>query len=159
MRKAKHSKASFADLVDRIDWMMISPLKASWKMRENEVALGFSATDPKKAPDKINRVIIRFGNEVMQKMKWKYKDKLVVMHDPDDLMNFYIVKTENGQGFTIGRESASNNGRLQFKWSPSISLDKRKCLPVKYNIHKGALIILRKENENFEDDDKYGDDE
>lgn len=146
----RNRKSKFDDLFSKIDWVMIES-KRTWRMPSDAVAIGFYPKDKKK-PDVINEVRIRIGAEVLSQVKWKYGDKIAVLHDPDDLMSFYITRTENGKGFTLGKESDGAIGRLQFKWDRKIAIEQRNTLPVKFHIHKGGLVIFRVGNQDDTED-------
>lgn len=138
----KKGKKSFKDIFEKIDWLMIEPARRSWKLAADAVAIGFYAKYKDK-PEEINEVRIRIGSDILQKIKWTYGDKICVLHDPDDLMSFYLTKTENGKGFTLGKEQDSGIGRIVFKWDRKIPIQQRDCSPVKYHIYKNGLVIFR----------------
>jgi len=76
----------------------------------------------------------------------------MVLHDPDDLMSFYLTRSDTGKGFSLGKEVDSGVGRIQFKWDRDIPIEQRNTLPVKFHIHKGGLVIFRVGNQEEDED-------
>jgi hypothetical protein len=103
----------------------------------------------KKTPDLIDRVTIRIGTEVVDLLDWTVGDKIAVMVDKDNLMNFLLAKSENGNGYKLGKD-AGPGFRLQFKWSHENKLQKRPFGIVDHHIHNDKLIIFEIHQNNFE---------
>jgi len=139
----KKSKVTLQQLVEKIDWMMIAPKYRSATLDPESVAVGFYAQDGKH-PENINRVRIRFGSEVLKKLKWETGDKICVFQDPDHLLTFKLVKTEAGSGYKLSQESKCLSHAIQFTWNhKELPLEERKSADVNYHIHKNSLIIFK----------------
>ena len=146
----RNRKNSFESLFSKIDWVMIES-KRTWRLSSDHVAIGFYPKDKKK-PDVINDVRIRIGVNVMEKLNWNYGDKICVLHDPDDLMSFYLTRSDTGKGFSLGKEAESGTGRIQFKWDRDIAIEQINSHAVKFHIHKGGLVIFRVGNQEEDED-------
>jgi hypothetical protein len=135
-------KLSLKDLLHKIDWVQIESVRATWKLNDDAVAIGFFKS--KKELLSANEVRIRLGINVLKKLKWKAGDKIVVYHHPDDLMSFMVVKTENGKGFTLSRETGTTTThRVQFRWDRPIPIQEMKAKEVDFLIHKDQCIVFR----------------
>ncbi len=141
----KNRKTTFDELFDKIDWVLIES-KRTWALSPDAIAIGFYPKD-KRHPETINEVRIRIGANLLQKIKWRFGDRICVLHDPDDLMSFYLTKSESGSGFRLQQEPSGTIGRLNFKWDRAIALEQRDCKPVKFHIHKGGIVIFRVGNQ------------
>jgi len=137
----KKIKKNLKNIIEEIEWAVIESNRGGGKLSSDAISVGFVASKKSK-PDLINRVVIRLGANVVEKLKWNTGDKIVVMHDKKNLMNFLLVKTEAGRGFNLSKESLVNSHKVQFTWSHKTSLIKRSHGIVDYHIQNNQLIIF-----------------
>jgi hypothetical protein len=138
----KPAKPNLKKMIEEIEWITITPNRGK-KVSRDEVAVSFCISDSKK-PDVIDRVLIRIGDNIIEKLKWKQKDKIVVMHDKNNLMNFLLVKTEAGTGFSLGLDGSAGY-KVQFKWQHMTPLKKRLLTPVDHHIQNNQLLVFNVE--------------
>src|ERR1700722_3211484 len=70
--------------------------------------------DPRK--QKVIKVTIRIGVDIIDKLGWEFKDRLIVYNHPDNLMAFKLVKTEMA-GFTLSKEGGGRSGVVVYTWN------------------------------------------
>lgn len=139
--KNRQSKNTLKDLISRLDWTKIEVTRGlSSKLQPDKVCVSF-LPENKKNPDQINRVFIRIGREVLEQLEWLPGDKIIPMFNPDDLMTFLLVKSDQGTGFTLGQESGVTSCKISFKWTNEVILDKTFSQVVEYEIYKKQLIF------------------
>jgi hypothetical protein len=137
----KNNKFNLQQLVEKIDWMMIAPTRAPWKLADDAVAVGFFSS---KKNETVNKVKIRIGKDVIEKMKWNTGDKICVYQDPDHLLTFKLVRTEAGKGYNLSKENPGFCHHINFTWNhKELVLQEKKCTEVTYHIHKNNLIIFK----------------
>jgi len=140
----KRKTVALKDLIDKIDWLMIEPGRGSLRLGDNEVSVSFSKSTRTQS-ELVDRVKIRFGREVIKKLKWNPGDKLCIYNDPDSLLTFMIAKSDSGRGYTIVQETNSPATHVVFKWKDSFRLSlMNKTVP--FEIHKGYLLFKATES-------------
>lgn len=150
MRKVKH-KTSLKDLIDSIQWQAIEVYqKGLQRLAPDKITVGFF--QGKKTDPKINEVRVRLGREVMNSLKWEAGDKIMPLYDPDDQMNFLMVKSDSGVGYTLGSESNSTSCRISFKWNRDIPLRRMAPKAVEFECYKKQLIFRVTSTEESEDE-------
>jgi hypothetical protein len=138
--KISKQKRSLKDLIERLEWFAIENPKVSRSMVDEDTVLVTFGED-KKHPDKINKVFVRFGKNVLYKLEWKPRDKILPLFSPDDHMLFMMVKSDRNIGFTLAQEHKIEIYRLQFTWNRSTPLQKMPATPVEYEVYKKQLIF------------------
>lgn len=131
---------SLKDLIDSINWEAISPTRGGSASRLGEDQISVAFVPSKKGSNLIDKVKIRFGSNVLMKLKWQPGDKVIPFNDPDDLMTFLICKTD-GHGWKISQEPSSHISGISFKWDREIPLEYRKGAPVVWEHNKGKIIF------------------
>ena len=140
----KQKKASLQSMVEKIDWLMIEPLHRSWGLGTKEVAVSFHPGNLKEEPNKINKVKIRLGQEVISELKWDTGDKICIFQDPDHLFTFKLAKTVTGTGYRLSRENSDSFVHvIGFTWTHKVPLERMKSKIVNYHIYKNNLIIFK----------------
>ncbi len=137
-RKVVKQKTMLKDLIDKIDWLMITPGRTQNKLLENNLMVSFNAPVGSTITDSIR---IRFGKALPEQLGWKEGDKIAVFHDPDDVLSFLLCKTENGSGYTLYQENNSPAMRIQFKWKNKLVLQKRPQMEPEFEIHKKKIVF------------------
>jgi len=90
-------------------------------------------------------VSIRMGENVLNKLGWKKNNKIVVFQAKDDLFSLKLVRTENGNGYTL----KSQNGKLpmcfiSFTWPhKNVPLEERPYRIVEHEIFNGNILVFR----------------
>lgn len=144
-------KMSLAELIKKVDWVKIASGRGPYhSLAIKSVTIGFYPSTSSKNKENINQVRIRFGAEVIEQLGWQHKDRICVMHDPEDLMSFLLVKSQNG-GSAIYKDTGSTNYRLAFTWNREIPLKKMSGKIVEHHIHED-YIYFRVEEENNNDE-------
>lgn len=133
-----------------IEWVMLSGARSSNRgMPQDKVSIAFLNGSPKD-PFLINKVKIRIGLEVAALLDWQMGDKIAVMLDKDNAMNFLLAKSENGNGYTLGKDAAIGF-LLSFTWNhPVTKLKKRPFTVVEHHIHNDKLIIFEIDQNLFQ---------
>lgn len=147
----KH-KASLKDLIDSIQWQAIEVYQRGLKRLEPDaITVGFFPH--KKGSPLINEVRVRLGRDVMTSLKWEAGDKIMPLYDPDDQMNFLMVKSDSGVGYKLCPESNSTACRLNFRWNREIPLRRMAPKEVEFEAYKKQLIFrVRSTDEESEDE-------
>ncbi|SRR5258706_10716241 len=142
----KKVKCDLKKMLEEIEWITVPKTRrtSGIKFTSDQVVVDFLPT--KKNSELIDRVCIRIGSDVLRKLKWIKGDQIVVMQDKNNLMNFMLVKTESGSGFSLCGILRSDVCRIQFKWNHKKEL-KRFCGIVDYHIKNNQLIIFTVDTE------------
>lgn len=139
----KKSSSSLSSLIDRIDWVMIETSRQNYGMGTDKIGIGFY---PKSNKDKktINQVRVRIGRDLIETLGWQDNDRIMVLHDPDDMLSFMFVRSDTGKGYRLHPENAA--GRyfsLTFSWDRPFKLEARKSSEVQHHIHKNSIVVFR----------------
>lgn len=140
----KKVKPNLKKMLDEIEWIKVEPMRGGGlgALASDAVSVGFTNISREK-PDLINRVVIRLGSSIIEELNWKVGDKIVVMNDKHNLMNFLLVKTETGTGYKLSKENPGKAHRIQFKWpNKNTPLPRRSFGLVDYYIRNKQLIIF-----------------
>jgi len=129
------------DLLHKIDWVMIEKSRFGQNNNNNGVYIGFYAS--KKDSNDINKVKIKLGRELMERLEWEIGDRICIYHHPDDLMSFMLVKSENSNGFKLGLETNTTFSKLSFKWDRPLKLERQPYKEVEYLSPKDKYIVFR----------------
>jgi hypothetical protein len=141
--KMKEEKFDIKTMYDEVEW---TPLQKS-SHGGTRVALinhdqvGVIFCESKKDSGKIDRMIIRIGENITERLSWDKGDKIVVMQNPKNLMEFMLVKTEAGDGFVLGVINKTSRGfRIQLPWRHEKPLNK--CQRVVDHFIKNRKLII-----------------
>src|SRR5260221_1108442 len=137
----KKVKPNLKKMLDEIEWIAIPKLRSSYNRRLNSDEVIISFTPSKKNDDVINKICVKIGENIINQLKWKKGDQIVVLQDKHNPMNFLLVKTESGNGFTLSSVYKSSGYRVQFKWNHSKEL-KRYHGIVDHYIKNNQIIML-----------------
>jgi len=110
---------SLCDLIDKIEWTVIPGRKNSTgnglSLSDKEV--GISVLKDKKG-NQFNTLHVRFSTELLHKLNWILGDRIIAMHNPNDLFELLLVRSSNGDGRKLARENKTSF-RLQIKMPDS----------------------------------------
>jgi hypothetical protein len=136
MRK---KKSTLKDLIDSIDWVGIEVYRHANKLQDNEIWVYFK--NESKKTEYADKIYIRFGREVLNRLGWEPGDMIYPAFHQDDHLCYMLVKVESQSGYTLTRESKANSSRLCFKLRNNPLQKETKTFPVNYEIHKKKLIF------------------
>lgn len=146
----KH-KASLKDLIDSIQWQAIEVYQRGLKRLEpDKITVGFFPH--KKGSPLINEVRLRIGRDVLTQLKWEAGDRILPLYDPDDQMNFLMIKSDSGVGYKLSQESRSTNCRMSFKWDRDTPLRRMAPKEVEFECYKKQLIFRVSSIDESEDE-------
>ncbi|HLX54271.1 MAG TPA: hypothetical protein VKR58_10035 [Aquella sp.] len=129
---------SLKDLIESTQWVnIVGVSRYSATIPHDGVGISFTKNTPN--ANDFNLITVRFGEEVLNKLGWKGGDKIVSMHDPDDYMNFLLVKCETGAGRTLMMDNGLTKGRVKFIWNRPFKLDHMPVTLVEYQIYKNYI--------------------
>lgn len=147
-RKNKKNTNEFSldEIIGSTKWKIISHSSREG-IKPDQIRIAFSSIESRDS-NCIDQVTIRFGNNILKKMKWNIGDKVCVMNDPNYLLRFLFVKSENGRKLTL--EKSSQGGIIGFKWphTKECPLEKMRSTAIKYDCNKD-YIVLCVDNDNF----------
>ncbi len=126
------------DIINKINWVKIETTRGFFGMPADAVVVGFFKSTAK-GSTKVDECRLRLGKTVLDELKWQAGDKINIMHDPDDVMSFLLVKSEGGNGRTLSQESGSPHCRMTFKWEQPVPLNIIPSHAVEYDIYKNHL--------------------
>lgn len=131
-------KNSLASLVDKIDWLMLAPVRGN-KVDQARINVAFGMA---KKDGEINRITIQIGQEIIEEMGWNKGDRIFIYNNPNDLMVFRLIKSGTGSGWKLAYDVLRGTYKLQFTWMhKEVILKKRYSLPVEHEIHKGNILF------------------
>lgn len=134
---------SLADLISNIDWVVLTQKRMSSGLALNELGITLRRGNKKIPMGQADIISVRIGKDLREKLSWDAGDKILVMHNPDNLLHFLLVKSDNNQGKALCQESNSHTCKLQFKWDhTSIPLKERSQQVTEYEIHKGYISFI-----------------
>ncbi|HMG15914.1 MAG TPA: hypothetical protein VK590_10740 [Saprospiraceae bacterium] len=142
-------KLNLKDIIEKVQWLNLTAKSSSSSLSDNAVSVSFSSKLGK--PGAGIYVYIKFGKEVVEKMKWKVGDKIVVMNDPDDFMSFLLVKCETGAGRVLGIDGTKNistTHRIVFKWNRPIPISPRGQKVVEHEIYQKHIYFRVNDGES-----------
>ena len=136
------NRMSLANLVSRIDWVMIENKwggSASY-LKPDTFRVALESKNAKET-DAI-RMVVTLGIDIMTKLGWTYGNRISFFHHPDDLCAFRAV-SDPRNGYKISRVKNSPVGRLQVRW-PHIQLGMKrmKSKEVENVIHGESLLFI-----------------
>lgn len=136
-------RLSLSDLVEKIDWVVIENGHGHGaRLQPEDLAVGFY--ERKKNSRVYDDVRFRVGKDLMRKLFWRPKDKIIIAHHPDDLLSLMLIKSEGDGGVTLAQENNSPHCMFHFKWKFDLLLPSRKCAPTEYkHVEKGNYLVLR----------------
>lgn len=113
------SKYNFTKLLDKLDWVSsTSNLNKQHPDKFSEFGIGFAfqkvSNTTKGAPANIGNVTIRFTHARLKSLGWDLKDKICIYHDPDDVFNLKLIKSQNG--YKLGGTVGVLYSQITFKW-------------------------------------------
>jgi hypothetical protein len=114
----KKSSLGLSALIDRIDWVMIESVRGGNKygMPLDSIGIGFHPKNNKKK-DIIDQVRVRLGRDLVEALGWQDNDRIMVLHDPDDMLSFMFVRSDSGKGYKLHTENAAARYyALTFVW-------------------------------------------
>lgn len=137
----KRGKLNLKQFIETIDWEMIEPQRNKAGLPNDGLAIGFMVS-PKSKDNKVDRILVRFGKDLMEKLNWNTHDRVILFYDESGKLNFKLVKTENGSGYKLFRESNSLIHRVQIKYAGKKELFPRRTLMINYHIVNNQILVL-----------------
>lgn len=137
----KRGKVNLKQLIETIDWEMIETKRQKIGLPDDGLAIGFIVS-PKSKDHKVDRITIRLGKGLMEKLNWNTHDRTILFYDDSGKLNFKLVKTENGSGYRLFKETNSLTHRLQIKYSGKTDLPRKSIFMVNYHIVNKQILVL-----------------
>lgn len=90
-----------------------------------------------------NKLIIKIGSDVAKKLNWKKGDSICSYTHPDNAYLLKLVKSNGGNGWTLGHNNNDSYLTLAFNWRnpQNITLEGVASGEVNWQIIKEALIF------------------
>lgn len=124
---------SLKDLIKKIDWVSISSCSRGSRLNEDLMSVNYVKMNNKVVLP--NYLRLRIGKNIVDKLNWKYGDKINAMLDPDDLLSMILVRSTN-EGRLLTKESKSSIHAIQFLWKEKIPLpDLKGARTLQYEIY------------------------
>ncbi len=136
------NRRSLADLVSRIDWVMI---ENKWggsapALTPDSFKVSLESKNAKET-DAV-RMVVSLGINVLTKLGWQYGDRISFFHHPDDLCAFRAVRDPKN-GYKIAKVKNTTTGRLQVRWPHSqLGMKRMKSKDVEYVAHGDSLLFI-----------------
>lgn len=129
-------------LIERVDWIKITSTSGHLAQDPNKIAISYSS--PHK-DGKVNRIKVKIGNLVLERMKWQQKDRICVYQNPDDLMDFMLIKSENEDtGYRLASEGGGRSLVITYPWKSTVILKPMKTTVVDHLIDPtGRFLVFR----------------
>ncbi len=135
---------SLRDLEKQIDWLCISNRPFNLgnvknKIKPDEVKVAFRSGKD----EIVNRVNIRVGEDILRTLGWNTKDKICIYHHPDDLLTFRLIKSDNGSGYTLKKDTRTSCGVIDFRWKLELKLQLKKSEAVIFYTPRDEYLAFR----------------
>jgi hypothetical protein len=147
---SKVKPKSLASLVDSINWTAINVVRGSYaRLNPNSVVI--TCCESSKEKGIIDTIRVRIGHDVLVKLGWEPKDKILPFFNPDDQYHFRLVKSTGGNGYSLGQETNSLTCKVQFKWTGNVPLEAVHSRKIKFEVYKKQLIFRASKYHVLED--------
>lgn len=144
----RERKSQLTSLFDKIDWLMLEGSHHGVKMLPPD-RISVSFRKSKKGLLSPDRVTVRFGREVRELLQWSPGDRIAIFNDPNDLLTFMLVKSEEGTGYKLILETNTTICSVGFKWVyPNMILWDLKAAQVDFEC-RNKHIVFRVDRNTF----------
>ena len=124
VKKKQTKTISSKKLTDSIEWVQIEAYRGVGnKLNEDKIA--FALEKHKKHNEFADRVKVRIGLNILNKLNWNYGDKIVPMYNPDNVFQFLLCKSGHGTGYSVSKESGYTVGAVSFPWINPLKVDSK----------------------------------
>jgi hypothetical protein len=130
--------SSLRDLIEKVEWVTIEANRGvGGKLPPDHIAVAF--TKSKKDNEFADRMTVRIGAHVLNKLNWDYGDKIVPMYNPDNIFQFLLCKSGHHTGYTISKETQSAVGSINIPWHNLLKKPFKPSAMIDHVIEKGYL--------------------
>lgn len=147
----QRKKVNLSALIDKIDWLMVEPVRGIIGLPYNAIAVSFYKSKPEKLH--ADKVLIRIGKDIVKELNWQNKDRIAIGHDPENILNFFMKNNGNcGSGYALTLEGSGPNYRINYTWrlQDEFKLSDMKLTRVNFEMARGCLVFNA--NDKFEED-------
>lgn len=139
------NKINVKQIVEHTKWETVHRKRHYTITGLKDLTVHFYKEKKANGKDETSRLRIIIGAHIADSLNWKIKDKIVIFYNPDNIMQFKLVKTENGDGYKLSKYKADAHV-INIIWPHKVALTKG-CYPqVDYYFYNDDVLLCMLED-------------